>query len=121
MTGPAGTGKTRLALALAAELGPAFAAGALFVDLAPTADAELAGPAIARALGLRDRSGQPAGAWLRQYLADKQLLLVLDNFEQLLPAAAEVAELLAACRLVKVLVTSREPLSLRWEHQCPVP
>jgi predicted ATPase len=120
MTGPAGTGKTRLALAVAAELRPAFAAGALFVDLAPIADPALAGPTIATALGLRDGRGQAAGAWLQRCLADKQLL-VLDNFEQVLPAAADVAGLLAACRFVKILVTSREPLRLRWEHRRPVP
>ncbi|HEY3111456.1 MAG TPA: tetratricopeptide repeat protein [Chloroflexota bacterium] len=121
MTGPAGTGKTRLALAVAAELRPAFGAGALFVDLAPIADPALACPTIARTLGLRDGRGQAAGAWLQRCLADKQLLLVLDNFEQVLPAAADVAGLLAACRFVKILVTSREPLRLRWEHRCPVP
>jgi predicted ATPase len=77
-------------------------------------------PSIARTLGLRERAGQPDIELLRQALRERRCLLVLDNFEHLLPAAVDVAGLLQTCPLLTVLVTSREPLHLRWEVEFPV-
>ena len=85
LTGPGGTGKTRLALQAAAELIDEFPDGVCFVALAPITDPALVAPAIAAALGVREAGGQPAArTLLRDHLRDKQMLLVLDNFEQVL-------------------------------------
>ncbi|HEX5506616.1 MAG TPA: tetratricopeptide repeat protein, partial [Thermomicrobiales bacterium] len=121
LTGPPGVGKTRLGLALAADLRDAFPDGVAVVELAPVLDAALVVPTIAAALGLQEIAAQPALAAVRHYLAAKQALLVLDNFEQVLAAGVEVAELLAGCPDLKVLVTSRAPLRVRWEYAFPVP
>jgi predicted ATPase/DNA-binding SARP family transcriptional activator len=121
LTGPGGTGKTRLGLQVAAELLEAFADGAYFVDLAPIRDPELVLPTIAQALGVREAEGRPLRESLKDYLREKQLLLLLDNFEQVLAAAPRVAELLTAAPRLKVLVTSRAILRLRGEHDFPVP
>ncbi len=121
LTGPGGTGKTRLGLQVAAELLDAFADGIYFVDLAPIRDANLVVSAIAQTLGLTGRGDQPLRDRVRAHLRDKRLLLLLDNFEQVLDAAPVVAELLAACPQLKVLVTSRMPLQLRGEQEIPVP
>jgi predicted ATPase/DNA-binding CsgD family transcriptional regulator len=121
LTGPAGIGKTRLALEVAAGLLDAFEGGTCLVDLAPIGDPTLVVPAIARTLSVREAGDEPVLARLIQALRDRRLLLVLDNFEQVLPAAPEVADLLARCPLLKILVTSRAPLHLRWEHRYPVP
>jgi predicted ATPase/class 3 adenylate cyclase/DNA-binding XRE family transcriptional regulator len=121
LTGPGGTGKTRLGLQVAAELLDAFVDGIYFVDLAPIRDANLVVSTIAQTLGLTERGDQPLLDRLRAYLRDKRLLLLLDNFEQVVDAAPVVAELLAACPQLKVLVTSRTPLQLRDEQQFPVP
>ena len=94
LTGPGGTGKTRLALQVAAELLDDFADGVWFVDLAPTHDPALVASAIATALGVKESGAQPLIESLKLSLRDKHLLLVLDNFEQVLAAAPLVAELL---------------------------
>ena len=121
LTGPGGTGKTRLALEAGARLQEAFADGVVFVDLAPLRDAEFALPTIAGTLGVRERAGQPLRETLSRVLAPKQLLLLLDNCEQVLEAAPDVAALLAASPQLSVLATSRETLRLRGEHVVPLP
>jgi predicted ATPase/class 3 adenylate cyclase len=121
LTGTGGTGKTRLALQLAAEVVEAFPNGVFFVSLAPVRDWELVAPTIARALGLREQPGETVLETLDGYLADKELLLVLDNFEQVLAAAPAVAGLTASAPGLKLLVTSRTPLRLSGEHTYPVP
>ena len=122
LTGPGGSGKTRLALQVAAEALDAFPDGVYFVPLAPLVDPDLVAPTVARALGLAEAEGRPGAAQqLHAYLRDKRLLLVLDNFEQVLAAAPLVAELLAAAPGLRVLVTSRAPLHLSGEHDVAVP
>jgi predicted ATPase/DNA-binding CsgD family transcriptional regulator/transcriptional regulator with XRE-family HTH domain len=119
-TGPGGVGKTRLALAVAAGVVDAFDDGVHFVDLAPLNDPGHVHAAIARSLGIQDAGDQPLADTLRLYLQSRCLLLVLDNFEQVVDAAALVADLLAACPALKIAATSREPLYLSWEHVWPV-
>ena len=119
-TGPAGTGKTRLALAVAAGLQDTFADGIHFVDLSPIRDPALVARSISQILGIRDAGDQPLAETLRLYLETRQLALVLDNFEQVVAAAGLVADLLAASPALKILATSREPLHLSWEHEWPV-
>jgi predicted ATPase len=120
LTGPGGTGKTRLALAVAAEALDAFPDGVWFVDLAPLTDPALVVPGIAAVLGVREMGGQALLQTVVAFLASKRLLLVLDNFEQVLDAAPQVADLLMACPQLSILVTSREPLQVRAEQQVPV-
>ena len=122
LTGPGGTGKTRLAIASADRALNDFQHGVYFVDLAPLHDALLVMPTIAHLLQVP--SSQAAGGLLDavvRRLQGKRLLLVLDNFEHLLAAAPDVSRLLAECSDLKVLVTSRARLHLRWEHEVPVP
>jgi predicted ATPase/class 3 adenylate cyclase len=121
LTGPGGVGKTRLSLQVAAELVEDFTHGVYFVDLAPIRDPQLVTGVIAHTLGLREAGGQPLLANLKDYLRDKRMLLLLDNFEQVLDAAPLVADLLATAADVKVLVTSRESLHLRGEKEVAVP
>jgi predicted ATPase/DNA-binding CsgD family transcriptional regulator len=121
LTGTAGVGKTRLALHLATELLDGFADGVYFVPLAPISDHALVVPTIAQTLTLREVSDRPFLDLLEDYLQDKQLLLVLDNFEQVVRAAPLLSELLEVCLELKLLVTSREVLHLRAEHQFAVP
>jgi len=120
LTGPGGTGKTRLSLAVANELEPELRDGALFVGLAPVSSPELLVPTIAEALEVR-QGGRPIAESVTEHLRDKRLLLVLDNFEQLLPAAPFVAELLAAAPRLWIIATSRAPLRLAAEREYPVP
>lgn len=129
LTGPGGTGKTRLALRVAAGLlesalpskaGQIFADGIWFVDLAPIRAPDLVTSTIAQTLEIREIAGRPQLDILKEALHDRQLLLLLDNFEQVVSAATSVAELLAACPEVKALVTSRIPLHLRGEHEIAV-
>jgi predicted ATPase/DNA-binding SARP family transcriptional activator len=121
LTGPGGSGKTRLGLQAAAERLDDFPQGVFFVALAPIVDPALVLPTIAQAVGLRESGGAPLPARLQEFLADKRLLLVLDNFEHLVEAARELADLLATGRQLKLLVTSRRPLRLAGEHELPVP
>src|SRR5438477_3339990 len=107
-TGPGGTGKTRLSLQIASELADVFVGGVFFVSLASISDPMLVMPTIARALGIRDGVGQPVIARLVEMLQQKQVLLLLDNFEQVVEAAPQVADLLTSCPQLKMLVTSRE-------------
>jgi len=120
LTGPPGTGKTRLSLAVAEKLARSFRDGVHFVALAPIGNAGDVLIAIAQTLGVKEtRAGLLP--MLCDFLFDKRLLLVLDNFEHLLPAGPLIAELLGAAPQVKALVTSRETLHLYGEHEFPVP
>src|SRR6185437_8282489 len=110
LTGPGGTGKTRLALQIAADVLDRWPDGVFFVNLAPLADPGLLLPTIAQILGLPESGRQPVHETVRAFLDGKRLLLILDNFEQVLDAAPDVADLLATCAGVRVLVTSRAAL-----------
>lgn len=120
-TGAGGTGKTRLALQLAAETLPDYADGAFFVDLSPITDPALVPAVIAQALGVPEDPGVPILETLKRYLREKELLLVVDNFEQVTGAGRVVEELLAASARTKVLITSRVVLSLKGEQEYEVP
>jgi predicted ATPase/DNA-binding NarL/FixJ family response regulator len=119
-TGPAGIGKTRLALAAAKALANAFLHGARFVDLTPV-DAAAVPAAIGQALGLMEAAGWSRNEQVLAHLRARHLLLLLDNFEHVLNASDYVSEIIGSCPRIKVLVTSREPLNLRWEYRYPVP
>ncbi len=121
LTGPPGIGKTRLALEIARRVEHAFSDGAWFVDLAPVRDPSAVPAAIARVLRLRPFPGLGSLDALIDHLQDRAALLLLDNFEQVLPAAPQVAALLAACARLTCLVTSRAALRVPWEHHFPVP
>lgn len=116
LTGPGGTGKTRLALQVGAELTGEFSNGVFFVSLAALTDSTLVTPAIAEVLGVREPSESSLQAALIAYLGNKTLLLLLDNFEQVVEASPAVSELLMSCTNLKVIVTSRLALHLRAEH-----
>jgi predicted ATPase/class 3 adenylate cyclase len=121
LTGPGGIGKTRLALQVAAERLERYRDGVVFVALASVSDPAQVPTIIAQALGLREQPGQPLIAQLQAALKSRSLLLVLDNFEQVIPAAPMVATLLATAPSVQVLVTSREALKLYGEQEYAVP
>ncbi len=121
LTGAPGIGKTRLALEVAAGLVTDFADGVWLVFLAPISDPALVISTIAQALGLKESGGRPLRLLLQDYLRARELLLVLDNFEQVIEAAPLIAELLAAAPQVKILVTSREALRVRGEQELAVP
>ncbi|MDP8959411.1 MAG: adenylate/guanylate cyclase domain-containing protein [Actinomycetota bacterium] len=121
LTGPGGTGKTRLALQAAAAMLGNFGDGAWFVPLAPIRDPDLLASTIARALQLAESPERPILDSLKEHLENREVLLVLDNFEQLLPAAPQVAELLEDAPALRVLVTSRSLLHLSGEQAFPVP
>jgi non-specific serine/threonine protein kinase len=121
LTGPGGVGKTRLALDVAADLREAFGDGVWFVALAPLADPALVLAAIAGALGVREAGDRPLPERLVAFLAHRTALLVLDNFEHLTAAAPFLADLLAACPGLTLLVTSRVVLHLSGEHRFPLP
>lgn len=120
LTGVAGTGKTRLALEVAAKLASEFARGVCVVSLAVLSDPGLVTSEIARALGIRYPPHRSALESLKVALHDSELLLMLDNFEQVVNAAPRIADLLVACSGLKVLATSRASLRIRWEHEQPV-
>jgi predicted ATPase/DNA-binding XRE family transcriptional regulator len=117
LVGPGGVGKTRLALAVAAALERRYRDGASFVDLAPVHDPAGVPQTIARALHIPESGSHNAWERVQLHLCDLQLMLVLDNFEQLLPAAPLLAELLEACPRIALLVTSRTALRLRFEQR----
>ena len=119
LTGPGGTGKTRLAIEVARRLEPEFAGAVWFVRLDAITDAALVGPAVARALGADDGAAADAVA-MAAAVGTRAGLLVLDNFEHVLPAAPEIAAVLAAAPQLTVLVTSRAPLHLSGEHEQPL-
>jgi predicted ATPase/class 3 adenylate cyclase len=121
LVGPGGTGKTRLALRVSAKLLDQYRDGVFFVPLAAIQDPNLVASAVATTLGIRDSQDGPIDARLTEYLRDKQMLLVLDNFEQVLAAAALLSGLLATSAELTILVTSRSVLHLTAEHEYAVP
>jgi predicted ATPase/DNA-binding CsgD family transcriptional regulator len=116
LTGPAGVGKTRLALETRDRLAHQFPDGVTLVDLTPVRDPSLVLPTIAQALDLIDSGPRPLLDRLQEYLRDREVLLILDNFEQVLPAAEGLAAMLAGAPGLRILATSRVPLHLRWEQ-----
>ncbi len=122
LTGPGGVGKTRLAMAVAADLGASgrFIDGVTLVELAPVREPDLVASAIAAALGIKESGNQPLAGSLSEALKDRRMLLVLDNFEHVLPSALLVAGLLASCPGLVILATSRERLHLRGEREMAV-
>ncbi len=121
LTGPGGTGKTRLSLQLAASVAEQFPDGVFFVALEPIRDPALVGPAIAAVLGLAEESGVPIGERLAGWIGLRKILLVLDNFEQVVAAAPLVGELLRATTNLKLIVSSRAALHVSGEQEYPVP
>ena len=121
LIGPPGIGKTRLALQVASDLVEHFEGGVLFVDLSPINDPDLVLPAVATALDLKEAAEQPMEEVLLEYVRDKRLLLMLDNFEHVLDADLQVVRLLEAGPWLKALVTSREALRVRGEQEFTVP
>jgi len=120
LTGPGGSGKTRLAVQIASEMLKDFH-GVFFVALAPIMDPGLVASTIAQTLGLSETPGRSILDSLKEYLRSKSLLLLLDNFEQVISAASLISELLAACSKLKILITSREALRVSGEHEYLVP
>jgi non-specific serine/threonine protein kinase len=121
LLGPAGVGKTRLALSVAETLSAAFPDGVAFVDLAPVTGPDGVLGAVAAAVGVTEGPAEPLPDQLRRYLEEKRLLLLLDNFEHVVVAAPMVAAFLTHCPRLKILATSRVPLDVSWEHRLPVP
>jgi predicted ATPase len=120
LTGPGGTGKTRLSLEVGRALLNEFPHGVYFIDLAHVHERNQVPVAITHTLGIREGGGEPPMEVLKNYLRDKEMLLILDNFEQVTAAAPELAELLAGASKLKIIVTSRIVLRLRGEHEFPV-
>ncbi len=121
LTGPGGTGKTRLALQAAEDLAGAFPDGVCFVPLAPLTDPALLPSVVANALGIQEAGGRSPADAVRERLRHQRVLLVLDNVEHLLAATPVIGEWLGACPGVQILATSRAPLHLQAEHEYPVP
>jgi predicted ATPase/class 3 adenylate cyclase len=121
LTGPGGTGKTRLALQIAAERLSRYADGVFFIELAAISDPGLVPSAVASALDIREITDQPLDETLKSALRDREMLLVLDNFEQVVDAAPLTTELLQAAQRLRILVTSRSVLHVRGEQEYPVP
>jgi predicted ATPase/DNA-binding CsgD family transcriptional regulator len=122
LVGPGGVGKTRLAIRMVTDLGRGFHDGVWLVELAEVRDPALVGNAVMAALDLRDQAATEPLTLVLSYLRDKQLLLVVDNCEHLRAATARlVARVIRAAPGVRVLITSREPLSVSGEHVVPVP
>ena len=120
LTGPGGTGKTRLSLQIAAQVAEGFRGGVTWVPLAPITDPDLVAPAIVDALHL-ETGRMPPRDRLVQHFRDRQALLVMDNFEQVIAAAALVADLIRSCPGLKVIASSRGPLHISGEQEMPVP
>lgn len=121
LVGPPGVGKTRLAIEAGTNLLDDFGDGVYFVALAPVSDPSLVVVTIAQTLGVNETAERSFAAGLKEYLREKHMLLLLDNFEQVVAAAPLVSELLDGCPWLGVLVTSRAPLHVRRERQFPVP
>jgi len=121
LTGPGGTGKTRLGLRVAEEARPKHADGAFFVGLAPVSDPQLIPTTIAQAVGVDEEASRPVLDSLEAYLRDRHMLLFLDNLEQLMAGAPLVSRLIGSADHLTILATSREPLHLRGEQEYPVP
>lgn len=121
LVGPGGTGKTRLALHVSMRLLPEYADGVFFVPMAPIREPRLVASVIASALAVREAEDRPIEERLAEYLREKDLLLVLDNFEQIVASAPLLADLLAVCPRLAILVTSRSVLHLAAEHEYAVP
>jgi predicted ATPase/class 3 adenylate cyclase len=121
LTGPGGTGKTRLSLEVASRSLPDFPDGVHFVELSPVTDPDLVMATVAQTLSLPDRGGRTAMDRLVDYVGERTILLVLDNFEQVLAAAPDVGRLLAACPNATILASSRSALGVSGEQEYPVP
>ena len=121
LTGPGGSGKTRLCIALAAEIAGDYPDGVYFVPLAPVRDPGLVPSSIAQSIGLQDARDRPLMEHLVTQLRERQLLIVLDNFEHLLAGAPVVARLLQETSALRILVSSRASLRVSGEQECPVP
>jgi predicted ATPase len=121
MTGPGGIGKSRLAIAIGEHVGDKFPDGVAFVPLAPITDSELVTGAVAHAVGVSETPGTPLLSGVTQHLRGQRRLLILDNFEHVLDAAAVVSTLVGECPTLHLLVTSRAPLRLSGEREYPVP
>ena len=121
LTGPGGSGKTRLALELVARVQPAYPDGIYVVSLAPLADPGQVGSTIAAALGLLEVPGEPPVETLARFIRERSVFLLLDNFEHLVPAGPLLVDLLTACPMLTIVVTSREVLRLRGEQTFSVP
>ena len=120
LIGPGGVGKTRLAIRIGEDAAAVFADGVVFVSLAEIADPDLVAPTIARDLGLREASVESPADRVAAYLRDRRVLLILDNFEQVQPAAPQIAALLVACADVVAVATSRVALNVAGEQRFPV-
>ncbi len=121
LTGPGGTGKTALGLEVARNIIGSFPDGVFFVALAPITNPNLLLSTLATTLAVKEDGGRPLIDSLKNFLRERQLLLVLDNFEQIIIAAPQLSDLLMACAKLKLLVTSREALRIRGEREFPVP
>ena len=121
LTGPGGTGKTRLSIALATMVAAGFPDGVYFVALEPVRDPVLVAARIATAVGITEAGTRPVAEVLDEWLAARRVLLVLDNFEQVLDAAPLIAGLLRAAPELKIVATSRAALHVSGEQEYPVP
>jgi predicted ATPase/class 3 adenylate cyclase len=121
LTGPGGTGKTRLGLHVARRVAPEYEGGAYFVALAPLTDPSLVMPKVRETLGLEEDPNRSSLDVIVDHLGSQRVLLLLDNFEQVVDAGTEVGGLLSSCSAITVLATSREPLQIHGEQEYPVP
>ncbi len=121
LTGPGGTGKTRLSLEVGRAALEIFPDGVFFIDLAQINDPNLVMTTAAHTMGIREGGGQLPLETLKDYLVDKEMLLIFDNFEQITSAASDLSELLTSAPMIKIIVTSRILLQLRGEQEYPVP